>query len=655
MSVVKGRVGRTSPMGASLMTDGTGFRTWAPNATAVFVVAGAALEPTLAQEGWQPASDDAMEPLGDGTWGGLLLSIKEGDPYLFYVEGAGGSGWKRDPFARELSFAPAYPASWCLVRDPATYPWHDSAWQPPALRELIVYQLHVGTWWAQDEQGNDVRGMRSGTFLDVVAKLDYLIDLGINAIQLLPIQEFETGYSLGYNGTDPYSPEIPYCVSPDDLRWRLAEINAMLASSGQPALTETDLTPGINQLKCLIDLCHLKGLAVILDQVYNHAFGHDSRGTFDPRSLWFYDCQQGPDPNRSLYFTDQTWIGPIFAYWQDGVCQFLIDNARFYLVEYHVDGLRYDEVSAIVNHGGETFAQHLSETARATRRSAVQIAEYWNGDRPRAIEPPPGGLGFDAELADGLRDSVRALLKQASYGLSASLDLSAVAGALTATPVEAWRLNTCLENHDLTYAGHDGAARLPFLADSTDRRSWYARSRVRSAATLLLCAPGVPLLFMGQECLEDKNWSDDRSANGLIYWAGLTAADSSMRDFLRCSTELVHLRLALPALCSTSVRVSRANDFDRVLVMHRWIEGVGGDVIVVVSFDELPKRAYQIGLPMAGTWREVFNSDVYDGYPNPAPVGNGGSVEASGPPLDGFVASAWLAVPATGSLIFVRG
>ena len=653
MSVVKGRVGRTSPMGASLATDGTGFRTWAPNATALFVVAGAALEPSQAQD-WRPASDDAMEPLGDGTWGGFLRSIKEGDPYLFYVDGAGGSGWKRDPFARELSFAPPYPASWCLVRDPATYPWHDGAWQPPAFSELIVYQLHVGTWWAQDDQGNDVRTLRSGTFLDVVAKLDYLIDLGITAIQLLPIQEFETSYSLGYNGTDLYSPEIPYCVAPDDLRWRLARINAMLADSGQPALTETELTPGINQLKCLIDLCHLKGLAVILDQVYNHAFGHDSQGTFDSRSLWFYDFQQRPDPNRSLYFTDQTWIGPIFAYWQDWVCQFLIDNARFYLDEYHVDGLRYDEVSAIVNHGGETLAQHLGETVRATRRSAVQIAEYWNGDRPRAIEPPPGGLGFDAELADGLRDSVRALLKQTSYGLSAALDLSAIAGALTSTPVEAWQLNTCLENHDLTYAGHDGAARLPFLADSADRRSWYARSRVRVAATLLLCAPGIPSLFMGQECLEDKNWSDDRSANGLIYWAGLTAADSSMRDLLLCSTDLVHLRRALPALCSASVRVSRAQDFERVLVMHRWIEGVGGDVIVVVSFDEIAKRAYQIGLPSAGAWREVFNSDVYDGYPNPSPVGNGGSVDASGPPLDGFAASAWLAVPANGALIFVR-
>jgi 1,4-alpha-glucan branching enzyme len=225
-------------MGASLTTDGTGFRTWAPNAAAVFVVAGMALEPSQAP-GWRPAPDDAMEPLGDGTWGGFLLSIREGDPYLFYVDGAGNSGWKRDSFARELSFAPPYPASWCLVRDPATYPWHDSAWQSPALSELIVYQLHVGTWWAQDEHGNDVRTLRSGTFLDVVTKLDYLVDIGITAIQLLPIQEFETSYSLGYNGTDPYSPEIPYCVAPGDLRWRLAGINAMLAGSGLPPLTET--------------------------------------------------------------------------------------------------------------------------------------------------------------------------------------------------------------------------------------------------------------------------------------------------------------------------------------------------------------------------------------------------------------------------------
>jgi 1,4-alpha-glucan branching enzyme len=652
-NVIKGRIDRNGPMGATLAADGTGFRTWAPNARSVAVVAGAALTVARAP-GWQPGSGDAMEQLGDGSWAGFLPGVKDGDPYLFFIEGDGGSGWKRDPFARELSAVPPYPNSFCVVRDPATYPWHDGAWRSPSFSDLVIYQLHVGTWWAQDAAGNDVRATRGGTFLDVAAKLDYLVGLGFNAIQLLPIQEFETPNSLGYNGTDLFSPEIPYCATSDELDWRLAQVNAALAGIDKPGLTKVQLAPGINQLKCLVDLCHLSGLAVIFDQVYNHAFGHDDQSMFDDHSIWFYDRQAGMNPNNSLYFTDQVWIGPIFAYWQNWVSQFLIDNACFFLDEYHADGFRYDEVSAIANHGGEVFAQHLTESVRASRPAAIQIAEYWNDDRARAVQVPPGGFGFDAELADGLRDSLRTLLRQASFGLSAALDMSSVAAGLTATIGEAWRLDQCIENHDLTYAGHDGAARVPVLADAADRRSWYARSRSRAATCLLLAAPGIPAVFMGEEFLEDKNWSDDRGAGGLIWWEGLTAPDPVMRDFLRFFGDLVHLRCAEPALRSTGVRVSRAQSFDRVLVMHRWVEGTGQDVIVVVSFDELPKRGYAVGLPFEGTWREAFNSDVYDGFPNPAPVGNGGTVDAWGPPLDDFAASAFLTLPANGALVLAR-
>jgi 1,4-alpha-glucan branching enzyme len=94
-------------------------------------------------------------------------------------------------------------------------------------------------------------------------------------------------------------------------------------------------------------------------------------------------------------------------------------------------------------------------------------------------------------------------------------------------------MDQCLENHDLTYAGHGNAARILMLADSTDDRSWYARSRSRAATCLLLTAPGIPAIFMGEEFLEDKNWSDDRGANGLIWSQGLAAPNASMRDFLR--------------------------------------------------------------------------------------------------------------------------
>jgi 1,4-alpha-glucan branching enzyme len=635
-------------MGATVWSDGTGFRTWAPNAKNVSVVAGSALA-TSGNPSWRPAPEDGLAPLGDGSWGGFLSGTGSGDSYMFFVEGAGSSGWKRDPFARELTASPAFPDSYCIVRDPQNYSWHDEAWRPPRFNDLIIYQLHVGTWWAQDEMGRDVRIERGGTFLDVAEKLEHLQRLGVNAIQLLPIQEFETAFSMGYNGVDYFSPEGAYFIPSEQIAWRLASVNRMLGRFGKQALTAVELSQGINQLKCLVDLCHLHGIAVIFDLVYNHA-----GGGFDDRSIWFYDRQMTDNQNNSLFFTDQGWAGgQIFAYWNDGVSQFLIDNARFLLTEFRIDGIRYDEVRVIENNGGRQFCQRLTDAVRAANPAAIQIAEYWNEDRASALRSLPQGLGFDAELGDGLRDALRDLLGQASAGASAALRLSAAASALAvpAAIPEGWRLVQCLENQDMTYAPHSDAARVATLADSSDRRSWYARSRSRAATGLLFAAPGIPALFMGQEFMEDKNWSDNRHVDGLIWWEGLDGTNSAMRDFMRFIADLIQVRRSQPALCGSGARVSRAENFDRVIVLHRWIEGQRLDVIVVANLAEQPKLGYAIGLPFAGDWRELLNSDVYDSFPNPAPVGNGGRVRAWSEPLDGFSAKAAVTIPANGVIV----
>jgi 1,4-alpha-glucan branching enzyme len=638
-------------MGARPVAGGTAFRTWAPNAHTVSVVAGSRLveRPALT---WRPDPADALAPLGDGSWGGFREGIGDGDAYMFFIEGAAGAEWKRDPYARELTLEPAFPDCFCVVRDPNAYPWHDRGWRMPDLGELIIYQLHVGTFWAQDENGKDVRTTRGGTFLDVILKLGYLRDLGINAVQLLPIQEFETRFSLGYNGVDYFSPETRYVAPPSELPWRLEAINEMLAGFGEPPLSAALLASGADQLRCLIDLCHLYGIAVILDVVYNHAGGN-----FDPRSLWFYDLQHDGDANRSLYFTNVDWAGgQVFAYWNQWVSRFLIDNATALIEEYHADGLRYDEVRVITNNGGETFCRILTDTVRSIKPQAVQIAEYWNDDRPRAVAPTPGGLGFDTELGDGLRDALRGLLGQLQGGASATISLSSVAANLVVPTSFAAgsRLDQFLENQDFVYAGHAGAARVARLADGSNARSWYGRSRSRLVATLLMTAPGIPALFMGQEFLEDKNWSDDPGAGDLIWWDGLAAADPAMRDHLRFYSDLSRLRRSHPALRGNSARVSRASDFERVIVLHRWLEGSGQDVLVIASCDELPKHGYVIGVPGEGSWREIFNSDVYDRFPNPNTIGNGGSVAAWREPRDGFEASIALTLPANGVIVLAK-
>jgi 1,4-alpha-glucan branching enzyme len=644
-------------MGATLVDGGTTFRTWAPSARDVYVVTDPGNDDPWLQ--WIPDPAQRLIPLGDETWAGFVPGIAEEAPYLFWVRGpeGGTEGFKRDPFARELGVDPAFPNCPCLVRKANSYPWHEAGWNPPAFHDLIIYQLHVGVFWAVDGWGRD-RRRHYGRFLDTIERIPYLRDLGINAIQLLPIQEYDGDFGLGYAGVDYFSPEMTFQVEdPAEISRHLSVINAMLAERGHPPLASADLAPGPNQLKCLIDLCHLNGIAVIFDLVYNHA-----GGGFGDRSLFFYDRQAWGDDNRSLYFTRAGWAGgKVFAYWKAPVRQFLIDNAVACLAEYPIDGIRYDEVTVIHHNGGDDFCRDLAGTVRYVRPQAVQIAEYWDWDRAFPITRSPGGLGFDAALGDGFRDAMRGVLGQASGGADADVNLDRVSDALRPPDgfPAAWTVVQCLENHDVVRwdysTNRPRAPRIPTLASPIDRRSWYARSRSRVATTLLLTAPGIPMLFMGQEILEDKPWHDDVAnwSQFLIWWDGL-ASDRTMRDFLRFTTDLLRVRRYRAALRGEGVRVPQVHERDRVIVMHRWVEGSGQDVVVIASLNERTLDDYPVEMPWPGRWHEIFNSDFYDEFPNAHVVGNGGGVMADGPGGRTYPQTARMRIPANGAIILAR-
>lgn len=640
-----------TPMGATLVEGGATFRVWAPEARDVYVITGDDLAAARAP-GWMPREADLLVRRDDGTWTGFVPGLRDGSPYRFWVIGQADAGFKRDPYALELGTFPAFPDCDCLVRDPGSFPWHDAGFRPPRFHDLILYQLHVGTYYAVGEDGRDLREARTAKFLDLLDRIEYLRDLGINAILPLPVQEYPSEFSMGYNGTDYFSPETDYQVEEEaELRRHLATANRLLAAHGAPPLTLDQIRPGPNQLKLIVDLCHLNGIAVLVDLVFNHA-----GGGFDPQSLYFFDRRRFVSNNDSQYFTDQGWAGGlVFAYWNAKVRQFLVDNALFFLEEYHVDGIRYDEVSVIDRFGGWHFCQELAAAVRARKPEAIQIAEYWNDWRWLAVTPPPGGMGFDAALSDRLRDAVREAVRQ-KHGA----DVERIARELGAPPgfPAAWRAVHCVENHDLVYADRPPSERhprIPALADGADARSWWARSRARLATGLLLTAPGIPMLFMGQEVLEDKNWSDNPrfSSGTLVWWEGL-AIDRAMRDHHAFTRDLLWLRRRHAALRTDNVHAYHARNDTRVLAMHRWVEWAGEDLVVVASFHEATYRGYQLGFPHAGAWREVFNSDFYDHLPNPQVAGNGGGVNAAGPPLHGFPHSASVTIPANGLLVFAR-
>ncbi|WP_203781381.1 alpha amylase C-terminal domain-containing protein [Paractinoplanes rishiriensis] len=620
-----------TPLGATLLPGGLAVRFWAPAAERVYI----------AFDEQHPEGNDDLELVRDaaGVWGGFFRGVGTGRKYRFYVVGAGGRGFKRDPRARELELY-GYPDCDGLTADPDEYPWHDAGWTPPRFTDLIVYQLHVGVFSGS--------GRGPAKFLDALRRVPYLARLGVTAIQPLPVVEFQGEWSLGYNGTDLFSPEMDYCLDPDDLGPHLEAVNALLAERGADPLKPEQLAGQAAQLKAFVDVCHLYGIAVLFDVVYNHA-----GGGLDRQSLDYIDLPADPGPHNNAYFSDQGWAGGrVFAFHRPEVRAFLTDNAALFLDEYHADGLRFDEVSVIDRMGGRGFCQEMTAALHERKPSAALIAEYWGEHRWLAVQPPPAGMGFDLGYADGLRDAVRDVLHDVARGGSGPVGVGRLARGLhrPAHLRHAWQAYQCLENHDLVLDMDDHRdPRIASLADASNPRSWYARSRSRVATGVLLTAPGTPMLFMGQEFLEDKLWSDSPGrTDRRIWWDGALGGDRHMADFLRCTTDLIALRRELPALRSDALHVYAPDEDNRVLAYQR------DNVVVVLSFKEQILYGYELGLPQPGRWREAFNTDWYDHWPNPWVAGNGGSVRADRPGRHGFAQSAALTIPANGLLVFVN-
>jgi 1,4-alpha-glucan branching enzyme len=622
-------------MGANLVDGGATFRVWAPGAHTVHVIG----------EFNDHLRDDASLLTRDeqGHWLGFIPGVRDRQHYMFYVVGDGSEGPKRDPHARELHTP--FPGD-CIVRVP-DFPWHDTGYVTPQFSNFVIYQLHVGTFFTPNLP-------RGGTFLDVASKIPHLAALGVTAVQLMPIQEFQTQFSLGYNGTDYFSPEMDFAAEDAGLGPYAAHANMLLNAKGLQPYELQDLRGEMNQLKALIDLCHIHGLAVLLDVVYNHA-----GGDFGDESMYFFDRQATAAGNKnSLYFTDKGHAGGlIFDYGKPEVRDFLIHNAKFFLNEYRVDGFRYDQVSVIDHDGaphGWSFCQDLTSTLHEDHPAALNHAEYWDVN-PYIVKPVPEGAGFDTTLTDGLRIAIRDVISNASAPDARALNMTALASSLWpfGFPQE-WRFVQGPENQDIVYSGRD--MRVARLGDPGNPRSWYGRSRARVATGICLTAPGIPMLFMGQEFLEDKQWSDnlDLHKDLLLYWAGLDTGDKQMLDHLRFTRELIGLRWRYPGLRGQGFRTVHAHDDNRVLAFHRWVVGEGDDVLVVVHLSTFNRFDYRIGFPGGGAWREVFNSDVYENWVNPGVTGNGGGVWADAEAMHGFDNSAALALPANSVLVFAR-
>jgi len=342
--------------------------------------------------------------------------------------------------------------------DHGAFAWTDGDWGAPPLAEAVVYELHVGTFSAE------------GTFDGAIAHLDHLVELGVTAVEVMPVAEFPGRRGWGYDGVALWAPHSAY--------------------------------GGPDGFKRLVDACHSRNLAVVLDVVYNH-LGPD--GNYLP--------QFGP------YFTDRystpwgeavNYDGPD----SDEVRAFVVDNACMWIRDYHLDGLRLDAVHAIVDisavHVVEEIAASVHRLAAGLGRRAWIVAESDLND-PRVVRTPDvGGWGCDAQWSDDFHHALHAVLTGERTGYYSDFgSLAQLAKALE----QAYVFDGCRSAHRRRHHGRpptglDGSSFFGFLQnhDQVGNRATGERSsalmgtgRVKIAAALVLCAPFVPMLFQGEE------------------------------------------------------------------------------------------------------------------------------------------------------------
>lgn len=543
-------------MGTTLYDGGVTFRVWAPFASSVFAAG--------AFNGWnETANPFASE--GNGYWSADVPGVKIGDEYQFVVRNGDQQLWHKNPYASEVVNSSGN----AIIHDPS-FDWMGEDFVMPPRNELVIYEMHVGSF-------NDLPGASPGTFDDIVPKLGYLRDLGINAIEIMPVLEFPMSFSWGYNPADPFAVE---------------------SSLGGP-----------QGLQRFVKAAHGHGIAIIMDVVYNH-FGP---GDLD---LWRFDGWSDWNHDGGIYFYDNDrantpWGGTRPDYGRAEVRQYVRDNALFWLNKYRIDGLRLDSVSNIRSASGHdlpdgwSLLQWINNEIRSTQPWKITIAEDLQNNEWITKSTDEGGAGFGSQWDAGFVHPIRdAIIAQND----ADRNLDAVREALYhCYNGNAEQRVIYTESHDEVANGH---ARVPEEIWPGNAGSWFSRKRSTLGAALVFTAPGIPMIFQGQEFLEDRYFRDSAP----LDWAKLDSypgINLLYRDLIRLRRNWFNQTRGLRG---QHVNVHHVNNADKVIAFHRWENGgPGDDVMVIANFANRSYDSYTLGFPRAGGWRVRFNSD-WQGY-----------------------------------------
>lgn len=571
-------------LGAHVEGDGVSFAVWAPFAQAV------ALNGDF--NNWAD-STIPMQHRDDGIWTVKIPQAKVGQEYKYIVNGQD----RNDP--RALQLTATGDASVIVGAD---FDWGDDLYELPPTSHVVLYELHVGTFIRSDPT-------LPGTFYMAIDKLDYLADLGVNVIEVMPCCAVWMDRWWGYTPTNLYAVEAAY--------------------GGRRALQE------------FVREAHKRNIGVVLDVVYNHL-------NMDAGSdLWRFDGWSENDGGGIYFYNDWRAHSPWGAgrpdYGRPEVRDYIIENARMWLRDCHVDGLRVDSTLYIRNvagkqddHGqdladGWKVLQEINNQVREIKPYALTIAEDLQGNewltKPTSGQGAGFGAQWDSSLAAVLRDVLDPLADE-------TRDLSKIRSVLTAqTNDNPFERIIYSESHD-TDAVATGGVRLDESIEPGNPGGLYARRRSVLAAAILMTMPGVPMLFQGQEF---------QQGGGFASWEPLDWSNPErFGGILQLYKHLIALRLNTyrntAGLLGKHIDVFHADDQQKLLAYHRWDDaGPGDDVVVVVNLANEVRKDYQLPFPAEGTWWVRLNTD-WDGYShdfsNIGPV----SVEAKAS-VDGFKGS----------------
>jgi 1,4-alpha-glucan branching enzyme len=547
-------------LGAILHKNGVTFRVWAPFAERVAV--------TGSFNGWQHAP---MEREDNGLWALEIKDAEAGQEYKYVIKNGDQELYKNDPRSLQLTTTGGN----SVIAD-NDFEWGETEFTAPNMNEQVIYELHVGTF-------NRADPAMPGTFYDAIRKLDYLKDLGINMVELMPINPMPGDRGWGYAPNYIYAVETLY--------------------GGRRGLLE------------FVKEAHKRGIGVILDVVYNH-FGPD--GGLD---MWRFDGWGENDKGGIYFYNDwrssTPWGETRPDYGRPEVQDYILDNVTLWLADFRLDGLRLDSTIYMRNVKGYdndpgndlpeawSLMQRLNELAHKINPHALTIAEDSGGNSYATEAIGFGGAGFGSQWENNFPHVLRSVLEPTN---DQDRNLSALEDQLKR------RFNTDVFKRIVYSDSHDtaanGGARLSEEIAPGEATSLYARKRNLLASLLTLTAPGIPMLFQGQEFNEGGSFNDWQ----VLEWEKA----ERFGGLVQAHKHLISLRKnaggVSRGLAGQNISIVHNDPINHVMAWHRWMDGgPGDDVVIIANFSNQTLQDYQLHLPRDGAWKVRFNSS-WSGY-----------------------------------------